>query len=70
MLIDEKPILIFDDSLSAVDTQTDLMIEVPFKIENKTTTIIITHRITTAKQADKIIVLENGRLVKLVLMKA
>jgi ATP-binding cassette subfamily B protein len=63
MLIDEKPILIFDDSLSAVDTQTDLMIRSALQNrENKTTTIIITHRITTAKQADKIIVLENGKV--------
>lgn len=61
ILIDDKPILIFDDSLSAVDTQTDKLIReaLQFK-ENKSTTIIITHRITTARQADKIIVLENG----------
>ncbi len=61
ILIEDKPILIFDDSLSAVDTQTDKLIReaLQFK-ENKSTTIIITHRITTARQADKIIVLENG----------
>ena len=61
MLLLEKPILIFDDSLSAVDTETDLMIRNAIQNRNhKSTMIIITHRITTAKQADKIIVLDNG----------
>lgn len=63
MLVLQKPILIFDDSLSAVDTTTDVNIRKALKQENKElTSIIITHRITTAKEADKIIVLENGRV--------
>lgn len=63
MLLNEKPIIIFDDSLSAVDTATDLAIRKALKENNNdTTTIIITHRITTAKQADKIIVIENGTI--------
>ena len=61
MLLEEKPILIFDDSLSALDTETDLMIRKALKERNEhATMIIITHRITTAKQADRIIVLEDG----------
>lgn len=61
MLVLEKPIMIFDDSLSAVDTKTDLNIRNALKTRTKKlTSIIITHRITTAKEADKIIVLENG----------
>lgn len=61
MLILDKPVLVFDDSLSAVDTKTDLMIRNALKLKDKNlTSIIITHRITTAKEADKIIVLENG----------
>ena len=61
MVLEEKPILIFDDSLSALDTETDLMIRNALKARNKeTTTFIITHRITAAKTADKIIVLDNG----------
>ncbi|MDX9692158.1 MAG: ABC transporter ATP-binding protein, partial [Acholeplasmataceae bacterium] len=63
VLVADKPILIFDDALSAVDTKTDLMIR--DALANKTykhTTIIITHRITTAKEADQIIVLEQGRI--------
>lgn len=61
ILVAEKPILVFDDSLSAVDTETDMMIRSALKTkDSKSTTIIITHRITTAKEADLIIVLENG----------
>ena len=63
MLILNKPVLIFDDSLSAVDTETDASIRNSIKNSSKnTTTIIITHRITTAKEADKIIVLDNGTI--------
>lgn len=59
-LISEKPILIFDDALSAVDSKTDTMIREALKEkESKATTIIITHRITTAKEADQIIVINN-----------
>ncbi|MDD4000830.1 MAG: ABC transporter ATP-binding protein, partial [Bacilli bacterium] len=62
MLLLEKPVVLFDDSLSAVDTTTDLAIRNALKSNGKLTSIIITHRITTAKEADKIIVLENGRV--------
>ena len=61
ILVADKPILIFDDSLSAVDTETDMLIRSALKgKESSSTTIIITHRITTAKEADLIVVLENG----------
>lgn len=63
MLLKPKPILIFDDSLSAVDTETDIQIRQALKKEWKQSTVfIITHRITTAKEADKIIVLEEGKI--------
>jgi ATP-binding cassette subfamily B protein len=63
MLLKPKPILIFDDSLSAVDTETDIQIRSALKKEWKESTVfIITHRITTAKEADKIIVLDNGKV--------
>lgn len=65
MLILKKPVIVFDDSLSAVDTKTDLKIRNALKSrKEKLTTIIITHRITTAKEADKIIVLEKGRVTE------
>ena len=61
ILTSNKPVIVFDDSLSAVDTETDLMIRRALKEKNKDTTmIIITHRTTTAKEADKIVVLDNG----------
>ena len=63
MLAEKKEILIFDDSLSAVDTETDLKIRNALKQkEGNCTMIIITHRITTAKDADKIIVFEDGKI--------
>ena len=66
MLADKREILIFDDSLSAVDTETDLKIRKALKEKEGTCTmIIITHRITTAKDADKIIVFEEGRITHL-----
>jgi len=61
ILIAQKPILVFDDALSAVDTKTDLMIREALNQRNRTqTTLIITHRMTTAREADKIIVIDKG----------
>ena len=63
MLLLNKPVIIFDDSLSAVDASTDM--EIRKTIQNSgsdITSIIITHRITTAKEADKIIVIEDGKV--------
>ena len=63
MLASNKKVLVFDDSLSAVDSETDLKIRKALKNQEKNTTmIIITHRITTAKDADKIIVFEDGMI--------
>lgn len=65
MLLKPKPILIFDDSLSAVDTETDLQIRKALKKEWKESTVfIITHRITTAQEADRIFVLDGGKIVE------
>ncbi len=65
-LVTEKPIIIFDDSLSAVDSETDILIRKALKEENRNiTTIVITHRTTTAKEADKIIVLDEGRVLEI-----
>lgn len=63
MLIDERPILVFDDSLSAVDTETDASIRKALKVRNESTTVfIITHRVQTAMVADKIIMLDDGKV--------
>lgn len=62
-IVSNSPILIFDDSLSAVDTQTDTEIRSALKNKMKnSTTLIITHRIATAKDADLIVVLENNTI--------
>ena len=64
-LIKDAPILIFDDSLSAVDMETDATIRAALKNENKhKTVIIISHRIATVKDADIIIVLEKGKITE------
>lgn len=66
MLVKNMPILIFDDSLSAVDTETDLAIRKALNERSKDLTkIIITHRILTAMEADKIIVLEDGKIIEM-----
>ena len=65
MLTKETPIMIFDDSLSAVDTQTDARIRHGIeKRFGKASVILISHRITTLSAADKIIVLDRGRIVE------
>ena len=65
-LLQAPPILIFDDSLSAVDTETDLKIRNALKRrKGKATTFIIAHRITTVSEADIIIVLEDGRITQM-----
>ena len=65
MLTQETPIMIFDDSLSAVDTQTDAKIRQAISEKfGKASVILISHRITTLSAADKIIVLDRGRIVE------
>ena len=54
--------MVFDDSLSAVDTQTDHEIRKALKEQQKDATVIlISHRITTLMGADQILVLNQGR---------
>lgn len=64
-LIYDSDILIFDDSLSAVDTRTDARIRDALSERRKdVTTIIISHRITTLMEADLIIVMQNGQIAE------
>ena len=61
MLAAKPPVMIFDDSLSAVDTETDAKIRAGLKFHIRdAAVIIISHRISTLMQADKILVLKNG----------
>lgn len=63
MLLQKTPVMIFDDSLSAVDSQTDSAIRKAL-LENRkdSTVILISHRITTLMSADQIIVLNQGEI--------
>ena len=64
-LTQNTPIMIFDDSLSAVDTETDAKIRAALqKRFGKATVILISHRITTLSKADKILVMDHGRIVE------
>ena len=65
MLMQQAPIMVFDDSLSAVDSETDAQIRAALK-ENlgKSTVILISHRITTLMQADRILVLDDGAIAE------
>lgn len=64
-LIGQPKILLLDDCLSAVDTETEEQIlENLASFKTKTTTIIVSHRISSAKNADKILILDEGRIVQ------
>ena len=65
MLMQKAPVLIFDDSMSAVDTETDAQIRNALRSRRHDgITFIISHRITTLSGADRILVLENGKLTQ------
>ena len=64
-IINNNPILIFDDSLSAVDTETDFAIRKALKAkEGNSTTFIISHRVATVSEADLILVLNKGKIIQ------
>ncbi|MBL0012587.1 MAG: ABC transporter ATP-binding protein [Flavobacterium sp.] len=64
-LIKESPILLLDDCLSAVDTETEetILNNLLLYCKDKTT-IIVSHRVSSAKNADKIIIIEDGKIIQ------
>ena len=59
------PILILDDSTSSVDTETEAMIQKALvSLTESRTTFVIAQRISTIKRADKIVVLDKGRMIE------
>lgn len=65
VIIKDPKILIFDDCLSAVDTETEEQILANLnKVSKNKTTFIISHRVSSAKNADKIIVLNEGSIIQ------
>jgi len=66
MLVQKTPIMVFDDSLSAVDAQTDAMIRKALQEKLKEATVVlIAHRVTTLMQADCIMVLDKGQIAEM-----
>lgn len=66
MLTQRTPIMVFDDSLSAVDSETDAKIRQALKRNlGDSTVILISHRVTTLMQAECILVLDKGRVAEL-----
>jgi ATP-binding cassette subfamily B protein len=64
-IIKNPPILLFDDCLSAVDTETEEAILSNLNtICKDKTTIIVSHRVSSAKNADKIIIIEDGKIIQ------
>ncbi|WP_396592000.1 ABC transporter ATP-binding protein [Allomuricauda sp. R78024] len=64
-LLKDPRIYLFDDCLSAVDTETEEEILNNLKqVSQNKTTLIVSHRVSSAKNADKIIVLENGTIIQ------
>jgi ATP-binding cassette subfamily B protein len=64
-LLKDPAILIFDDAVSAVDTETEVLIQAALdRLRQDRTTFIIAHRIQTVMEADKILVLDKGRIVQ------
>lgn len=66
MLMQKPPIMVFDDSLSAVDSETDSKIRAALKESTaQSTVILVSHRITTLMNADVIMVLDNGQVAEM-----
>ena len=64
-LLKKAPIMVFDDSLSAVDAETDARIRAGLGERFRDSTVIlISHRIATLKNADRILVLDHGRVAE------
>ncbi len=63
-LAKDAEILVFDDSTSALDMETELRIQQEIKQLKNRTKIIVAHRISAVKEADEIIVLEEGKVVE------
>jgi ATP-binding cassette subfamily B protein len=64
-LIRDAPILILDDCFSSVDTKTeDHILSELSRLRRRQTTLIVSHRVSTARHSDRIVILEAGRIVE------
>ena len=64
-LLKDAPILILDEATSSVDTETEWLIQQALnRLTRNRTTLVIAHRLSTIRHADKIVVLDNGRIIE------
>jgi len=64
-ILKDAPILILDEATSAVDVETELLIQQAItRLVSNRTVVVIAHRLATVRNADKVVVLENGRIVE------
>src|SRR5690606_3974651 len=64
-VLKDAPVLILDEATSSVDTETELLIQEALeRLMKGRTTIIIAHRLSTVRNADQIVVLENARIAE------
>lgn len=65
-LLKDAPILILDEATSSVDTETEWLIQQALnRLTRNRTTLVIAHRLSTIRHADKIVVLDGGRIVEM-----
>jgi ATP-binding cassette subfamily B multidrug efflux pump len=60
----DTPVLLLDDTLSAVDTETETRILAELRGGRRRTTVLVTHRLACAAHADRVVVLDEGRVVE------
>ena len=64
MLADPR-LLILDEATSSVDTRTELAIQEAFRqLTRRRTSFVVAHRLSTVRQADRVLVIEGGRLME------
>ena len=64
-LLKDAPILILDEATSSVDTETEWLIQQALnRLTRNRTTLVIAHRLSTIRHADKIVVLDDGRIIE------
>jgi ATP-binding cassette subfamily B protein len=64
-LLEDAPVLVLDDALSAIDTRTEARIREAIAMRRgRRTCLVIAHRLTTTREADVVVVLRNGRIVQ------
>ncbi|MYH62059.1 MAG: ATP-binding cassette domain-containing protein [Caldilineaceae bacterium SB0675_bin_29] len=64
-LLKDAPILILDEATSSVDTETEWLIQQALNLLTRNrTTLVIAHRLSTIRHADKIVVLDSGRIIE------